>query len=251
MARKIRYRIPLKIFQRRTSIFIAVSHSIKNYYIDKVSIPSKKIRVIYNFIDLTRFSKRLNRKEIRKSLGIREDEFVIGFVGRLIKPKGCEYLIESVKRLQNIKRSLVLLMIGDGILYQTLMKMSSNLGVNKRAIFLGNRKDINRLLSIVDIGVIPSLSEPFGIVTLEFMAMKIPVIASRVGGLSELIEHERNGLLVEKGSIEDLTITMTRLINDDTLRKKLSTNAYKFIKDFDKVKIGEDIKDLYSQLLKN
>ena len=97
-------------------------------------------------------------------------------------------------------------------------------------------------------GKLPSL---FGKVALEYMAMRIPIIASKVGGLKELIKHEENGLCVVSGSIKELTNAIDRLIVDEKLRKKISDAGFKYVKKFDIQKIMPLFKDLYEELLKS
>jgi glycosyltransferase involved in cell wall biosynthesis len=129
------------------------------------------------------------------------------------------------------------------------MKMGRNLGSKKRSIFLGFQQDLLKYLSIFDIAIIPSISEPFGIIALEYMAMKVPIISSNVGGLSEFIQDKRNGILFKKGSIDDLKNAIQIMISDEKLRNSLALNGYKTVKNFDIQKILPYYKELYCELL--
>lgn len=243
------YKNFLKITKNRVDIFIAVSEYIKNDLIERAKITPSKIRIISNYIDLRKFKPDINRSEIRIQLGIKKEEMVLGFIGRLEEEKGCKYLIEAVKNLHLTDRSLVLMIIGEGKIKKNIIKLSRNLGSKKRPLILGVQKDIPNLLAAFDIAIIPSLLEPFGKVALEYMAMRVPIIASKVGGLAELIKHEENGLCVESGSIRELTNAIDRLIIDEKLRKKLSDNGFRYVKKFDIKMILPQLKDLYDELL--
>lgn len=246
---KFPYRVFLKILKNRINVFIAVSDAIKKELVEKALIPPNKIRVILNYIDLSLFKTCEDRNLIRFNLGIKSEEIVLGFVGRLVERKGCSYLINAVKNLPKIDSPIVLLIVGDGDLRKILIEMSHNLGEKRRSIFLGYRKDVNKLVKAFDIAILPSMIEAFPIVALEYFAMKRPVIASNVGGLPELIKDKNNGILVEKGSVNELKNAISSLIDNKKMRKSLAINGYKTVKEFDIHKILPHYGKLYKELL--
>lgn len=243
------YRTFLRIFKDYIDAFIAVSETIRGELIHKVFIPSNKIRIISNHIDLNRFRLTADRELTRSNLGIEPSDIVLGFVGRLVEQKGCEILLKAIRNLPKIKYTIILLIIGEGELRPTLMKMGRNLGSKKRSIFLGFQQDLLKYLSIFDIAIIPSIFEPFGIVALEYMAVKVPIISSNVSGLSELIKNERNGILFRKGSINELKNAIQTMISNERLRNNLALNGYKTVKKFDIGKILPYYVKLYNELL--
>lgn len=245
------YVIFLRAFKIRVNTFIAVSKSVRKALMDRACIPLNKIRIIYNCIDLKEYDQEFDRRKVRAEMGIGDKEIVLGFLGRLIKQKGCRYLIEAVKDMPKINQSIVILVIGDGNLRQSLTEMSSNLNNNRRAIFLGFKKDIRKFLVTFDIAIIPSVFEGFPIVPLQFMALKIPIIASNVDGLSELITHESNGLLVRRRSTKELSNNIEKLILDEKIRKKLTINGYETVQKFDLHKTIPQFRSLYLELLSN
>ncbi len=237
----------LRLFKNRVSKFIAISNCVKNELIDIAHIPPGKIKVIYYGMPIKDF-KKANRSKSRAAIGVKKDWIVLGYLGRLDEEKGCQYLIEAVKSLSNLTHPILLLIIGDGKLHRTLLEMAHNLGKNRSAAFLGFQKDIVSICPAIDIAIIPSIREPLGKVALEFMAMRIPIIASDTGGLRELIKSGKNGLLVKGGSIEELSNAIDRLITDVRLREKLASNGYRFIKNFDVQEISPFIEKLYVEL---
>lgn len=238
----------LRITRSRVNVFIAVSNSIRDELIEQAHVPPKKIKVVRTCIDLEEFRQRVDRRKVRASIGVKTHETVIGFLGRLVRIKGCEYLIEAVKILKEIEQPIVLLIAGDGVLRRKLMAMTHNLGQNRSAIFLGNVTDVPRLLAAFDIAVIPSLWEGFPLVALQFMAAKIPVIASKVGGLSELIEDRKNGLFVERGSASALAKAIDELIANENLKETLRANEFDIVKQFDVHNVFPYIRNIYLQL---
>lgn len=185
---------PIKNFvYRNAALCIGASRAIGEYF---KQIGCKNIEVIPNGVDLERF-KNLERKP--------HQGFVVITVARLEKVKGIEYLIGAFARLSLLGR-LSLVIIGDGSERKNLEKLTEKLGLKDRVEFLGeihNRK-ILEPLSKADCFVLPSLKEGFGIVILEAMAAGVPVIASKVGGIMDIIEDGKTGLLVEPGNSEDI-----------------------------------------------
>ncbi|MCZ2846231.1 MAG: glycosyltransferase family 4 protein [Candidatus Bathyarchaeota archaeon] len=241
----------LRTFKNRINSFVAVSEGIRKALINRAYIPLSKIEMIYNCINLKEYDREFDRRKVRAEIGIGDGEIVLGFLGRLVEQKGCRYLIEAIKNISKVNRSIVILVIGDGKLRQSLMEMSSNLNNNRRAIFLGFQKDIKKLLVAFDIAIIPSIYEGFPIVPLQFMALKIPIIASNVDGLSELIKHKSNGFLVRRGSAKELSNVIEKLIVDEKIRENLTINGYGTVQKFDLYKAIPHFRSLYLELLSN
>lgn len=162
-----------KLYTNGPTDFFACSEDAGRY-----TFKNKKFTVIYNAIDIDKFLfKQEVRENFRKELNI-EDKFVIGNIGRLHEQKNQSFLIDIFYEIQKKKDNAILLIVGKGPLENELKEKVSNLGINNKVYFLGNRKDIERIYQGMDIFVLPSLFEGLGIVAVEAQVSGLPVIAS-------------------------------------------------------------------------
>ncbi len=217
----------LKLFQNKPDLFIAISEATKRKLIENAKIEKDKIKVLYNFIDLEYFDSQkieINRVEERKKLGLNEDEFVLGFVGRHVESKGCRDLILAIKELKQYT-TMKLLISGEGPKKAEYVRLANNLELGNNILFLGYVPDIKWFYSIIDCLVIPSHFEPFGIVTLEAQAMGIPIISANVEALNEVISDKKTGLLFEPENVKDLAEKIELIYNDKSLRIELIKNG--------------------------
>lgn len=228
------YNTFLRFFQNKVDLFIAVSEITKKKLMENAGIPEKKIKVLYNFVELEKFNpevlKKYDRNRQRKKLGIRGGDFVIGFAGRLSNVKGCEHLIKSIPYI-NIPDFKVLI-AGDGVDRKNLEKLAEKLNVTEKIIFLGYVKEILNFYGIIDVLIVPSKSESFGISVIEAQACGVPVIASNVGAINELIKNEENGLLFEFANEKDLAEKIELIEKDKDLRERLIKNGLCSVKEY-------------------
>lgn len=208
---------------------IAVSEYLKREIVTRFDVPSKLVHVANMGIDLELF-KPMARSEAQLHLGINLDarRKVILFVGRCEESKGGQYLIKAIPLLPDRWREMVdVWFVGDGKAVSSWKKLSASLGIANQIHFAGAypHTEIPRWFSSADIFVLPTLSESFGLVLLEAMACHIPVIASDVGGISELIKDQETGLLVEVRSESAIAEQLNRLLTDQALSEKLISNA--------------------------
>jgi len=191
-------------------------------------IPQKKLMTIANGIDGSRFAIDIDRQAKRIAIGIPSDGPLIGVISRLEKVKGITYLLQSMPELTNIFPDLTLLIVGDGFEMENLQLESNQLGVNHNVMFIGARYDIPEILQILDIYILPSLSEGLPIGLLEAMAAGCPVIASNVGGIPGAVEHNKSAILVSPGKPKELGDAIVALWNDQNLRKKIARTSQKY-----------------------
>ena len=162
-----------KLYTNGPTDFFACSEDAGRY-----TFKNKKFIVIYNAIDIDKFLfKQEVREDFRKELNI-EDKFVIGNIGRLHEQKNQSFLIDIFYEIQKIKDNAILLIVGKGPLENELKEKVSNLGINNKVYFLGNRKDVERIYQGMDVFVLPSLFEGLGIVAVEAQVSGLPVVAS-------------------------------------------------------------------------
>lgn len=215
------------ILQNALAVFV-VSEAIKKEVlnINDINIENK-IQITYNSVDLSRFNPK-NNGILKKEINITKP--IVLFVGNLVSQKGVEYLINAKKLMKN---DCELVIVGDGPLYNTLKDLTKNMNTIH---FLGFRTDIEYLIPDSEFLVLPSISESFGIVSLEAMACGKPVIASNVGGIPELITKDV-GLLVEPKNSQDLAEKMDYLLENPDICDTLGKNAIEKVKKYSEIRI--------------
>ncbi len=206
---------------------------------------------IYNGVDSEALEKRrVGRTQKRNELGVANGAFLVATAGRLVPVKGYTYLITALSRTVKEIPNIRLVFLGDGELRDGLVRQARELGLEDHALFPGMRNDVPEILSCSDLFVLPSLNEGFGVVLLEAMAMKLPIIATKVGGVPEVVLDGETGILVPSGDPEALARVMIRFFKDPSLATRMGENGYRRLKKcFD---IGETISKterLYKKLL--
>jgi glycosyltransferase involved in cell wall biosynthesis len=183
----------------------------------------EKVITIYNGIDLARFSPRCEAesRETRHALGIGDATPVAGVVSRLGVQKGVRHFLDALPALASRWPELAVPIVGDGEERASLEAHAARLGVAGMTSFLGFRQDVTPLMAAMDLVVVPSIWEPFGLVAAEAMAMGKPVVASGVGGLAEVVAHGETGILVPPKDPEALAEAVDRLLSDRQLRERM------------------------------
>ncbi|ABR54509.1 glycosyl transferase group 1 [Methanococcus vannielii SB] len=209
---------------------ITVSHAIKNEICSAFNVPFEKVNVIYNGINPYEFNINANdyeKYDFRRHLGILDHEKMILYVGRLAYQKGVEYLIHGFQKLLYGHPDSKLVIAGDGNMQNYLEHISWKLGCRDRVIFLGfkNGDLLKKLYKYADVCVIPSIYEPFGIVALEAMASGTPVVSSDIGGLSEIISHEYNGVKVYPKNPDSIAWGIDKVLSDYGFKEWIVKNA--------------------------
>ncbi len=186
--------------------------------------PAGKIVRIHNGIDIARFRPAAPQAVAagRAALGIPAGAPVIGTLARLEEQKGICYFLRALPDLAQRWPGLVVLIAGDGALRKALEAEAAALGVNGYTRFLGFVPDAVAIMSLMDVVVIPSVWEPFGLAAAEAMAVGRPVVVSRVGGLPEIVSDGESGLLASPGEPAALAQAIDRLLADPALRDRLA-----------------------------
>lgn len=187
-------------------------------------------RTIYNGIDTESFVKGADREGMRRELGIGESDIVIASVGRMVFVKGHRVFLDaSPKIVEGLKDGgrVFFLIVGDGPLRGELESRSRDLGVGENFIFLGFRKDVARLLSGADLMVMPSLNEGLGMSMVEAMALSLPVVGTKVGGIPDVVGDGVTGLLVPPNDSEELARACIEVLKDIDRAKKMGIQGRK------------------------
>jgi glycosyltransferase involved in cell wall biosynthesis len=232
-----------------TDRIIVVSKGVQKFC-QSTGIPSCKFHLIYNGVEIDKFKNKKFRETKRKELGVYENTCVIGTIGRIHPQKGHEFLIEVVEKLLIEHKSLLFLIIGKGYLKEELIRKIKSLNLSKNFLFLGEREDIPELLSCMDIFVLPSLREGFPNTILEAMASSLPVVATDVGGVRELIIQNKTGFIMPPANTSALYESLSKLIQDKNLRERMGNTGYKRVKDFSIEKMAKETEKLYEELAK-
>jgi glycosyltransferase involved in cell wall biosynthesis len=204
---------------RRANKIIAISEAVGRAMIQSEHIPSDRIAVIPYGLNGEEFASRAIRGGLRRELGVSEGPLV-GFVGRLARPKGPDLLLRAFAEIQPQETGAHLVMAGDGPWRQPLLRLRRDLGL-KNVHFLGWREDVASVLADLDVVVMPSRWEGFGLVALQAMALEKPVIATRVSALPEVVADAVSGVLVPPEDPSSLSREIVRLLRDPALASRL------------------------------
>ncbi len=191
------------------------SEAVRQVALSRVRGNERKFITIPNGVDIGRFNHE--RVAARTELGLRHDMPVIGTICRLEEPrKGLSVLLEAMAKMvaSSASRPCQLLIVGEGSALKALEDLSARLGLSQWVIFAGMRRDVARVLPLLEVFVCPSISEGFGIAIVEAMAAGRPVVATAVGGIPEIVVHGVTGLLVPMGDPSALAVAIQDLLND-------------------------------------
>ena len=210
-----------------TRLAVMVSRGVRDHFVEAGIVPARKARVVMNGIhtDCPQSGQQSQRAAARELLAVDAEAIVIGCVGRLVQLKNHASAVRAFARAAATRPQLRLVLIGGGPLRMELEHLARDLGIADRVRLLGERHDIRQLLPALDLFVMPSLTEGHSIALLEAMAAGSTVIATRVGGNSEIVAHDRTGILVPPNDDEALCQAMLRLIDDRKLAAQLATAA--------------------------
>lgn len=174
-------------------------------------------------------------------------------IGRLVSQKGFDVLLRAFRKVIDHRDDIDLLIAGEGAERPSLTMLADELGLGPRVEFVGavDREVVPSLFKGAVAFVLPSLHEPFGIVNLEAMASGIPVLATRVGGVAEIVEHEVSGLLVSPASSDDLAAAIERVVADGGLRSRLVEGGLKVARLHDWSLIALQYREMYARAALN
>lgn len=224
------YMIIEQVTSMVTRRFICISNAMMNDVV-RLGISANKTIQIPNGVDTRRFYPRNNIEEIKQELGIDGKSPVIGTIGRMVTEKGQIFLIKALAVLKSRYPDLICLFIGDGPLLSMLKASAIELGVSESCKFVGVRDDLEKIYPVMDLFVLPSLREPFGLVLLEAMASGIPVLATSTGGPVDFIQPGENGVLVAPKDSNALAEQIANLLSDVKKRERIAAAGLKTVHD--------------------
>lgn len=224
------YRLFDLLIMRFFHSIVAVSDEALNDMRDG-GFPVSRVNVIDNGINVVIFSRQKSRKLLFDLIEKRGEGLLLGIVASLTPEKAHTDLLRGFSCLANEFPEMCLLIFGDGPLRQELEEMVKKLSLCEKVRFLGYRANISQLLPGLDIFILPSHQEGLPISLLEAMASNVPVIASSVGAVSRVIEHQKHGLLFEPGNVDQLSKSISLLAGDSDLRKQFALAGFNRVRE--------------------
>ena len=213
-----------RLLMAGTDRVIASAGSVRDFYVRQVHADPAKVDVVYNAVDFAQGRPTIARPEMRASLGLPADARVAGVIARLTVQKGHRHLFQALASSPSLA-DVQLLVIGGGEESEALEKDAIAKGLSGRVHFLGPRRDLGNLLAAMDVFVLPSLWEGLPLSMVLAMSAGVPVVATRVAGIPEVVEDGRTGLLVPPADPLALGAALTRLFEDPLLRQRIGRDA--------------------------
>ena len=240
-----------------SSRIIVASRSMEEDLLTK-RVDAKKIFYIPYGIDIERFNIDSDAKSFRKEFNIPLDIPLIGTVGRIHPWKGQRFFIEAAKLVSKKYPKAKFIIVGD-VAYnkhahykRELLMLIKALKLKDRVILIGTRRDIPQVMRSMDLFVLPSLHEPFGIVIIEAQACGKPVVATAVGGIPEAMKGGETGIIIRPGDTEELANAIVALLKDKKRMQKMGLAGRKRVEDlFSKDRMVRKTEELYESIMMN
>ena len=229
---------------READCVICISRAVKNFWSQNKVIKSARSLVIhYGIAPIT----QPKRNFFRNLLGIEEDEVVFGFVGRLVPQKSLDNLLRAFALLKDSSARLVI--VGDGELKRKLQVIAKKLYISNKVIFTGFRDDIPTVMSGLDVFVLSSKYEGFGLVLLEAMRAAKPVLATRVSAIPEVVSDEVTGILVPASNPEIMAEAMKRLMDEENRVRMGQAGKVRVAEEFGVERMSQRTRQVYERAL--
>lgn len=250
--RQVLFRNLERLAARWCDKMIFISQPLIDWALEQRICSEEKTTKIYSGIDLNLFQPvdEQTKERHREKWNLDPHDAVIGIVSKLWEGKGHHVLISAFKKIKQELKNVRLVIVGEGYLHDQLISQVKGLGLEDSVIFTGFMEDVPEIISTFDVAVLPSFFEGMGRVLLEAMAMGIPVVASRVGGIPDLVDHEKNGLLVEPGDVDGLAASLMQILKDMRLAQSLGTAGQRKISEkFSAERMVRAIDEVYQEIL--
>lgn len=241
----------MKSFSLLTHRMVGVSPAAYSYLVNTIKVDKKKAVLINNGVEPSAEISDVQKKVLRERFGLGTDNFVIGFVGRLFDGyKRVSDLINAFASVVDMHPMARLLIIGDGPDKEKLIKLAKRLSIADKIVFAGYQSDTRPFYSIMNLFVLPSLNESFGLVLVEAMFAKVPVVASRVGGIPYIVKEKSTGLLFTPKDIVSLSRHIQYMIENPSIAVDMGKQGYEVaMKDFSAHRYVRDVDQFYQSLI--
>lgn len=245
----------MKLFSKIADVVIGVSEGVTEEYLKgKLNLSSSKVITINNGVALPRSISEDEIAIAKMQYGISESDFVIGSMGRMLQDSHKRFsdLIKGFAVFSENKTNAKLLLVGDGRELDGYRILAENLGIKKKVIFAGYQSDVALHYQLMNVFALVSAREAFGLVLAEAMLNKLPVLATRVGGMKYVVNDNETGYLVERYNVEDIAKKMQTFYTNKDLSIKMGQAGYrKAINAYTEEMYAKNIGSLYHELVSN
>ena len=215
----------------------------------KSYINKSLITVVPNALVIDEYISSKNDDSFRRELGANEDVKLIANIGRLSPEKGQEIFLRAAKKLLSENSNLLFILIGIGPLQSKLERLVESLGISDNVKFLGYRSDMINIYNSLDLVVQSSFTEGMPNVILEALLMKVPVIATDVGGTKEVMQHNYSGVLIESSNLDQLVASINAWVNNEGKFNEYGENGKKYVvNNFDHIHRVKRIEEIYQSV---
>lgn len=242
-------RSPLNFIHYLPDVYITCGENMRSNLVNNCGFPAEKVVSIPTGVGMEYFDVRRD-KEAKLKYGLSPDSIVISNVGILRSVKGHEVTLQAVKAVAAAVPKAKFLIVGDGPRKDALVNLANELDISKHVIFAGFIEDIPEVYSFSDVSVLSSWMEGLPQSILQSMASGVPVVATRVGGVPEVVIHEKTGLLVEPGDHEGLAKGIIRILNKPEEVQRFTADARELVmREHSVNRMNDKIEKLYNYLL--
>jgi glycogen(starch) synthase len=231
---------------------ICCSHYMMSHVKWAFGLPSDKLSMVPNGVNPHTYDnlEKQDLSDFRRKYALPQEKIVL-YVGRLVYEKGIHILINAVPKVL-AKAEAKFIIVGSGYMQEQLSNIVRSMRLEHKVLFTGfvDEENLLKLQKIANVSVVPSLFEPFGIVALEAMAAKSPVVVSDTGGLGEIVQHDMTGIKVYPNNTDSLAWGINKILTDDNYARTIAETAYKVILEkYDWDKIARQTRNLYEAVL--
>jgi glycosyltransferase involved in cell wall biosynthesis len=247
-----RHRLLEQVTARLSDRIVTCSDAVGRYAVETLRLPAAKVCTLRNAIEIDpQRGSEEDRLRLRRAFGAEEGDLLVGTLGRLQEPKkGLTHFLTAAAKVAAEKPRARFVLVGDGPSRAILERQAAALGIAARTHFAGPRRDVGAAMAAFDLFVQPSLWEGFGLTLLEAMAARRPIVASRVGGVPEVVRDDREGLLVPAGDPDACAGAMITLLNDpERARRYGEAGRARVLAEFGIDRLASETATLYRQLL--
>ena len=234
-----------------TDKITAVSPEVAESVVKKEGISPKKIKVIFNGVELNKFDRKIDVYSKKRELGLDPSFLTIGIVGSLTPVKRIDLFLRIASLVLKVKPQVQFVIVGEGVLLDNLEKLAIQLKIKEKVFFLGgkNREEIPQIFKIMDIYVLTSKSEGLPTVLIEAGASGVPVVSFDVGGVRNIVIDGKTGFLIPSGNLELMTEAIIKLLDNSSKREEMGREAKEYVKKFDVSEMVKNTESLYEELI--
>ena len=239
-----------RLVTKRATKIIAISHEVARFLTKNREVSKEtNVEIVYYGYDSNIKSKNSKKIDFRKELNIMENEIMVGTVGRIVKQKDYPTLLRSFAQFQNLNNKVKLVIVGEGILRKEMEILSQELRITEKVVWYGKTSRIFDFMNSIDLFVLTSVYEGFGLVLLEAMAAKVPIVTTKISAIPEVMGNKYK-YLAEAGNASDFAVKMNSISSLGSVnRKKLKFYYEKRLKKFAPSSMSLQIENIYNEVL--